>query len=96
MPAISMKKVLVLSSHPKVCQAATAALARDYSVYASPCRRPDVGKFVVNFGPDVIICDRALLKSVSAAARSKNGARKETTMSQLGQKALCSSFVSVL
>lgn len=69
MPAISMKKVLVLSSHPKVCQAATAALARDYSVYASPCRRPDVGKFVVNFGPDVIICDRALLKSVSAAAR---------------------------
>jgi CheY-like chemotaxis protein len=63
------KKILVLSHDATACHAATSALSKAYSVYATPCARDDVTRYILKMKPDVVLCDLNLLKAVSASCR---------------------------
>lgn len=74
----SSKKILVLSSDARACHAATSALSKKYSVYATPCDRDDVTRYIFKMSPDVVLCDLALLRAVAASARlASSGEGKE-------------------
>lgn len=65
----TLKKVLVLSSDARTCQIVSKSLADSYNVYATPTVNPDIPRFVMNFKPDLLICDYALLRQAAAASR---------------------------
>jgi CheY-like chemotaxis protein len=69
MPAVTLKKVLMLSDNPRICQDATSALREDYSIFATRCKPERVGAALVQMRPDLVVCDRRLIRSVSAAAQ---------------------------
>jgi CheY-like chemotaxis protein len=63
------KTVLVLSRDAQACHAATSALAKKYSVYATPCERDDVTRYIMKMKPDAVLCDLDILRAVSASTR---------------------------